>query len=398
MCGDNLCRNNPALGQISLAPMAELSHRALRELIHGFFRGKNSQKTPFSPKTPVYFTEMISAPGLLAGGPFEKWYLDSGPDPHRLIYQLLGSDTDQLVKAAALLDRLDCLGIDINMGCSAPAITRTGAGVRWMEDRDKAVRLIERIRRVTKKQLSVKIRLGPKKQQKKGQNPYNGDETAIERLTGEGLVNEESAVVEGMEQLPYLIGFCRSLEAAGLDLITLHPRTAEEKFKRRSRWEYVYALRKELDIPVAGNGDIDSTEELAQKTAAGPVMAGRLLVREPWAFAAVVRKFNAEPESNPVQISTIPAVNIEETGLRFLELLARYQPPEFYLSRARRFFRYFCDNLHWAEYMRNTINRQESLTGIEQVWRTHFRREEHDKCISHLPPISPKTPDSQFNG
>jgi hypothetical protein len=63
---------------------------------------------------------------------------------------------------------------------------------------------------------------------------------------------------------------------------------------------------------------------------------------------------------------------IQETGLRFLELLALYQPPEFHLSRARRFFRYYCDNLGWAEYMRNKINREESLSGIEQVWREYF--------------------------
>ncbi|MDR2702678.1 MAG: tRNA-dihydrouridine synthase family protein [Spirochaetaceae bacterium] len=344
-----------------MAPMAELSHRALRELIHGFLEGKNL------PETPVYFTEMISAPGLLAGGPLEKWYLDSGPDPHRLVYQLLGTDTDQLVKAAALLDRRDCLGIDINMGCSAPAITRTGAGVRWMEGPEKAARLIEKIRRVTKKQLSVKIRLGPKKQQKKGQNSYNGRKMPGGEMAIGETAGGKSPDFEGLEQLPYLIEFCRGMEAAGLDLITLHPRMAEEKFKRRSRWEYVYALRKELGIPVAGNGDIDSTGELAQKAASGPVMAGRLLVREPWAFAAVL-------ESNPAQISAISADKdeIEETGLHFLELLEKYQPPEFYLSRARRFFRYYCDNLHWAEYMRNKINRQESLAGIEQVWREYF--------------------------
>jgi tRNA-dihydrouridine synthase len=332
--------------------MAELSHRALRELIHGFLEGEKPQKTPFSP---VYFTEMISAPGLLAGGPFEKWYLDSGPVPHCLVYQLLGANTDQLVKAVAILDRLNCLGIDINMGCSAPAITRTGAGVRWMEDPDKAALLIQKIRKVTQKQLSVKIRLGPKIQQKNEQNSYNGGEMA-------GL--------DGLEQLPYLLRFCRGLEAAGLDLITLHPRTAEEKFKYRSHWEYVYILRKELNIPVVGNGDIANTEELAQKAAAGPVMAGRLFVREPWAFAAV-----AVLKSNPVQIFAFPVTKIEETGLRFLELLSKYQPPEFYLSRARRFFRYYCDNLCWAEYMRNKINRQKSLTDIEQVWRAYFREE-----------------------
>jgi hypothetical protein len=67
-----------------------------------------------------------------------------------------------------------------------------------------------------------------------------------------------------------------------------------------------------------------------------------------------------------------PSFNLEETGIRFLELLARYQPPEFHLSRARRFFGYFCDNLKWGNYLKNLLNREQSLAGIEQAWRRHF--------------------------
>jgi tRNA-dihydrouridine synthase len=186
-----------------------------------------------------------------------------------------------------------------------------------------------------------------------------------------------------LPDFPYLLRFCRRLQDAGLDLITLHPRLAAEKFKRRARWDYVTALREELAIPVAGNGDIASAAELAEKTSAGPVMAGRLLVREPWAFAKAVNlaAASSNPAANdavalpasPCSASRSPVYpSIEETGLRFLELLARYQPPEFHLSRARRFFRYYCDNLTWAEHMRNTINREETLTGIEKVWREYF--------------------------
>jgi hypothetical protein len=74
------------------------------------------------------------------------------------------------------------------------------------------------------------------------------------------------------------------------------------------------------------------------------------------------------------------AVDIEETGLRFLELLSRYQPPEVHISRARRFFSYFCDNLKWGNHVKNLLNRETSLAGIERVWRD----------ISSLEEITPK--------
>jgi hypothetical protein len=67
-----------------------------------------------------------------------------------------------------------------------------------------------------------------------------------------------------------------------------------------------------------------------------------------------------------------PEIDLEETGLRFLELLARYQPPEFLLSRARRFFDYFCDNLTWAHYLKTLLHRETDLPGLERVWREYF--------------------------
>ena len=302
-----------------LAPMAELSHRALRELIEGF-GGCDS-----------YFSEMISSGGLLAGGPFEKWYIDTGPRPEKLVFQLVGADSGQISRAAAYLDSLDCAGIDINMGCSAPLIRKTGAGAAWMASIDRAGELISRLRPLIKRRLSVKLRIGYK------------------------------------DDFDYLVNFCRRLEAEGAEMIILHPRTVTEKFKRLARWEYVGALRQELKIPVAGNGDIACAQELVRR-AGGPcdaVMVGRAAVRRPWIFAEARKEQGAVDGEGFVP-------NIEETGLRFLELLARYQPPEFHLSRARRFFGFFCDNLKWGNYLKNRLNRVETLSAVERIWRAFF--------------------------
>jgi tRNA-dihydrouridine synthase len=360
--------------------MAELSHRALRELIEGF------------GGCDEYFTEMISAGALLGGGQFESFYIDALPCPERVVYQLVGSDAGQIVRAAALLDPYPSAGIDLNMGCSAPSITRTGAGVRWMASIDQAASLAARVRAVTRRRLSVKLRTGLE------------------------------------DDFEYLAAFCRRLEAEGVERITLHPRTAREKFRRLARWEYVGRLRVELGIPVAGNGDIGSAAELAARAASGicdAVMAGRAAVRQPWIFAWAKAAADRIPTGRYIEtvpaatcaassafaeedaaaadhiptgryIETVPApafakspakaegsfsVSVEETGLRFLELLARYQPGEFHLSRARRFFSYFCDNLVWGNYLKTLLNRESGLAGIEGVWTTYFREHPEEREI-----------------
>jgi tRNA-dihydrouridine synthase len=244
------------------------------------------------------------------------------------------------------------------MGCSAPLIRKTGAGVAWMASVDRAGDLVKEVRKAVKHRLSVKIRTG---------------------LT---------------DDFEYLVRFCRRLEAEGVELIILHPRTAKEKFKRLARWDYVGALRAELGIPVAGNGDIEDAEGLIRR-ASGPcdaVMVGRAAVRQPWIFAQAKRireeSSNYANDTNEDEKSlhlirvnscsfddsekTVPGTFLEETGLRFLELLARFQPPEFHLSRARRFFGFFCDNLKWGNHLKNLLNKEDSLAGIERVWRGHF--------------------------
>jgi tRNA-dihydrouridine synthase len=311
---------------------------------------------------------MISAGALVSGGPFEAWYADNGPCPEKLVYQIVGADEAQLLRAVAFLDRYECLGIDINMGCSAPAITRTGAGVRWMADIDRAGSLIRQIRPKTSRRLSVKLRTGLD------------------------------------DNFDYLVNFCRRLEQEGVELITLHPRTAREKFKGRACWNYVPALKKELRIPLAGNGDIASAEEMLRRSEdCDAVMIGRLAVRKPWVFAEArmasvfvsmdtnltteYTEYSEEKCQNhlktpcssklPVgqQTSVVRNSCLEETGLRFLELLSRYQPPEFHLSRARRFFSYFCDNLLWGNHVKNLLNRENDLAGIERAWRGYFAEE-----------------------
>ena len=323
-----------------LAPMAELSHRALRELIEGFGGGD------------YYYTEMISAAGLLGGGPFEKWYIDNGPCPEKLVYQLVGNDSGQIAKAAALLDRMECAGIDLNMGCCAPLIRKTGAGIAWMGSIDRAGELVKETRKAVKRRLSVKIRIG-----------FTDD-------------------------FEYLLRFCNRLENEGVDFIVLHPRTAKEKLKRRARWDYVGALRQELRIPVGGNGDITSSEELLSR-ANGPcdgVMAGRAAVQQPWIFAQARKIALSDNISRGSEKSfQLSGSFLEETGLKFLELLARWQPPEFHISRARRFFGFFCENLKWGNYLKNLLNREDSLFGMEQVWQRYFEEMENgDQALGNM--------------
>ncbi|MFW5802167.1 MAG: tRNA dihydrouridine synthase [Spirochaeta sp.] len=294
--------------------MAAVTHRAFRELVHEI------------GGCDEYFSEMISAKALLNGGHLVKYYLDPGPVPERLVYQLMGSEAEPIAQAAAELDKRECAGIDINMGCSAPAIARGGGGVQWMGNPDAAVEMVSRVRDSVKDhRLSVKLRLG-----------FDED---------------------GRELLP----LCRRLQSAGVEMLTLHPRTAAQKFKRSARWSFVDQLSREMSIPVVGNGDVSDADQLVAKSG-GPwsgVMVGRAAVQQPWIFAQT-RGLSS-------------GIDLQEVALRFLELVRRHVPTEFWKNRVHRFFEYFSGNLVWGHAFISAVHRESDVHAIGTLVREYFR-------------------------
>mgnify|MGYP001097217004 CR=1 FL=1 len=301
---------------LALAPMATISHAGFRTLVHEF------------GGCDLYFTEMISAEALISGTPYESYYCNLDPAPTRTVCQLVGYSADAIVEAAVRLararpgrgavpaeeqarDHAGPAGIDLNMGCSAPHIVRKGGGIAWMDREDEALSVVERVRaELPDLALSAKLRLGRR------------DDPAR------------------------LVGFCRQLEAHGVDFITLHPKRQKEGSARVARWEYVDLLRHENSIPVIGNGGVVSWETYVTRRDRGPnphrggLMIGRGAVRAPWIFA-----YLRERERMPTFELSVDLVAVTE---RIFSLIEAYQPSDFWPSRARRLYPYLFQNVRFG--------------------------------------------------
>jgi len=327
--------------KLILAPLANISHSGLRMLIHSF--GDPDE----------YFTEMIHAPSLLAGGRFEQWYLRTNPVPEKLVWQLTSPKAEAFVQAIPLVLQHGGIGVDLNMGCSAPPIVRTGAGVAWMlkplNETAEAVRSVKQaLGRYAAVQgrpfrLSVKLRIG------------------------------------AAADYAYLLRFCTMLVEEGVQLITIHPRLQRQSYARPALHEYTAALAKDLPIPIYGNGDIDSAEKLQTATKRYPScagwMIGRAAVQKPWIFKEICRKCVVESDSAPYRI------DLEQTAVSFLQYLETEQPPEFFLTRVQRFFQFYCENFSFAHYCRTQLLRARSREETVQILHTYFDEAPNDKMI-----------------
>ena len=116
--------------------MATLSHEPFRRAVEKF------------GGCDEYYTEMINASSLLNMGPFEKYYLLNGPVPEKIVWQLTGWDAQKIAAAVPVVLENGGIGIDINMGCSAPQIFKTGAGIAWMtkplSETEKCISLVKK--------------------------------------------------------------------------------------------------------------------------------------------------------------------------------------------------------------------------------------------------------------
>jgi len=349
--------------KLVLAPMATLSHEALRVLIHRY--GDPDE----------YFSEMINATTFVGGGRFEKWYIRTDPAPEKMVWQLNGSDAAPMARAAGMLARLGGIGLDLNMGCSAPEIVRGGAGIAWML---KPVSETADLVRQVHFSLDEVIGAG----EVSGATGVSAD-SAVSAIVMPGVPVPFRLSVKlrlgADENWDRLLAFCRMLIEEGVELITLHPRIKSDKYGRPARREFTARLAASLSVPVYGNGDIHSPEDACAYHREYPcagLMIGRSAVQKPWLFRDIKNL-----AAGILADATLEPVDHLEVANFFLENLALRQPPEFQLTRMHRFFFYYCDNFSFAHHIKMRIQKAESPDAVRALLEEYFEQVPADRYL-----------------
>jgi tRNA-dihydrouridine synthase B len=219
-----------------LAPMAGITDVVFRKICKKY----NASLT---------CTEMISVQGLFyqPKKSIELMQKDTG---HPQIVQIFGSDPKMMADTAKkYCGEFDI--IDINMGCPAPKIVKGGAGSALMQTPQLAKDIVRAVADKTQKPITCKIRAG-------------WDEDSINAIE-----------------------FAGGLQEAGASCIALHARTRQQYYSGEADWLLIKKLKKALDIPVIGNGDILSAEDaerMLSKTGCDMVMIGRGAQGKPHIF------------------------------------------------------------------------------------------------------------------
>jgi len=228
---------------ILVAPMVGISHVAFRALVRSYL--------PAGCST-LLFTEMLSSrrlPSERVGSTPLTYVMPEGESD--LVPQLLANEERFISESVRKLEAIAPAGIDINMGCPVKQALSHNWGVALMGDIGYASGVVSMARRHVRQPLSVKMRSG---------------------LT---------------ENLPYLMDFIQAMEGAGADWVTLHPRIQPQGRRGRASWEAIGKARDAVRIPVVGNGDVQTADDvLAMRSDTGcdAVMVARAATARPWIF------------------------------------------------------------------------------------------------------------------
>lgn len=200
----------------------------------------------------IVYTEFVSSEGLIRDVPDTHGRIRLAPDEHPVGIQLYGNREEALVAAARMSERAGPDLIDINFGCPAKKVACKGAGAGMLREPDRLVELAAAVVRSTSLPVTVKTRLG---------------------------WDHESILI---------VDLARRLEDSGVRALTLHARTRQQGFKGEADWEWIGRVKRAVSIPIIGNGDIRSPQDVArmfEATECDAVMIGRAAIGNPWIFS-----------------------------------------------------------------------------------------------------------------
>ena len=230
-------RNN-----VFLAPMAGITDMAFRILCKRQDCG-------------LTYTEMVSAKGLHYKSDNTAMLLEIAEEERPAAVQVFGSEPEIVAEAARHAEAGGAAIIDINMGCPTPKIVKNGDGSALM----KRPELVREITRCTVKAVKVPVTIKIRK---------GWDEESVNAV--------DIAVIAAQE---------------GVAAVAIHGRTREQFYSGTADWNIIKQVKRAIDIPVIGNGDIvkpQDAKQMLEETGCDAVMIGRGAQGNPWIFSSTV--------------------------------------------------------------------------------------------------------------
>ena len=238
-----------------LAPMEDVSDPPFRYLCKKY-------------GADVMYTEFISSEGLIRDAVKSTQKLDIFEYERPIGIQIFGSEIESMREATEITAQANPDIIDINYGCPVKKVACKGAGAGILQDIPKMVEMTAEIVKSTSLPVTVKTRLG------------------------------------WDDKTKYIVEVAERLQDVGIKAISIHGRTRKQMYKGEADWTLIGEVKNNprINIPVFGNGDVDSPEKavkMRNRYGVDGVMIGRASIGYPWVFNEIKHYMNTGEKLAP---------------------------------------------------------------------------------------------------
>lgn len=313
----------PERPPLFLAPMAGVTNSVFRRICKA--RGAD-----------VLTTEFVSADGIMHRNERTEHYVEFTPEERPLGVQLFGGDPEQLARGAvAVVDWKQPDFIDINFGCPVNKVVCKNGGSALLRDGKLLASIAAAVvRAVAPLPVTAKIRTG-------------WDAQSVNAVDN-----------------------ARHLEDAGIRRLTVHGRTRAQGYSGEADWDVIAAVANTVQIPVVGNGDIDSADIALRRWRDTPVsalMIGRAAMSTPWLFQEIKSAFRGEQA--PPAPTLADRWDLIEDHCR--QELSRWRKSEKGMHAMRSRLMAYSRGLHASRELRRRFGAVESLDELAEIRAWH---------------------------
>ncbi len=273
----------------------------------------------------VMYTEFISSEGLIRDAAKSVQKLDIFEYERPVGIQIFGNEISSMREAAAITEQANPDIIDINYGCPVKNVACKGAGAGILQDIPKMVAMTKEIVDAVGKPVTVKTRLG------------------------------------WDDNTKYIVDVAERLQDVGIKAISIHGRTRKQMYKGEADWSLIAAVKNNprMNIPVFGNGDVDSPETALEKRntyGVDGIMIGRASIGYPWIFNEIKHYFESGQKLAPPTIA-----DRVQASRRHLEMAIEWKGEGLGIRETRRHYtNYFKGIPHFKEYRMKLVTCDES--------------------------------------
>ncbi|MER0281250.1 tRNA dihydrouridine synthase DusB [Clostridioides difficile] len=274
----------------------------------------------------LLYTEMINGKALCYDDENTKKMLKIEEEEHPVAVQIFGSEPDFMGRAAEIMNYYSNEILDINMGCPAPKVVKNGDGSALMKNPKLAEKVLKAVVKNSKKPVTLKIRKGW------DDNSVNAVEIA------------------------------KIAEACGISALAIHGRTREQFYTGKADWNIIAEIKKNLNIPVIGNGDVFTIEDsinMLDKTGCDAIMIGRGAQGNPWIFKRINHYMNTG------EILPEPTLNEKiSTAIKHLKLAVEEHGEYVAVREMRKHIAWYLKGLRNSARLRDEINKIEDYQEV----------------------------------